>query len=47
MKKEILILIVEDDPLNSELLEVFLKRKGLSYLLAVDGIMAMEMFERQ
>lgn len=46
MKKEILILIVEDEPLNSELLEVFLKRKGLSYLLAADGVVAMEMFER-
>lgn len=46
MKKEILILIVEDEPLNSELLEVFLKRKGLPYLLAADGVVAMEMFER-
>ena len=46
MKKEILILIVEDEPLNSELLEVLLKRKKMSYLLAVDGVEAMEMFEK-
>ena len=45
MGKEILILIVEDEPLNSELLEVLLKRKKLSYLLAVDGVEAMDMFE--
>jgi hypothetical protein len=45
MKKEIVILIVEDEPLNSELLEVLLKRKKISYLLAVDGLEAIEMFE--
>ena len=46
MEKEILILIVEDEPLNSELLEVLLKRKKMSYLLAVDGLEAMELFEK-
>lgn len=46
MEKEILILIVEDDSLNSELLEVLLKRKKMSYLLAVDGLEAIEMFEK-
>ena len=46
MEKEILILIVEDEPLNSELLEVLLKRKKISYLLAVDGLEAMEIFEK-
>lgn len=46
MEKEILILIVEDESLNSELLEVLLKRKKISYLLAVDGLEAIEMFEK-
>ena len=46
MEKEILILIVEDEPLNSELLEVLLKRRNLPYLLAIDGIEAMDMFEK-
>lgn len=46
MKKEILILIVEDESLNSELLEVLLKRKKISYLLAVDGLEAIEMFKK-
>lgn len=46
MEKEILILIVEDESLNSELLEVLLKRKKISYLLAVDGLEALEMFEK-
>ncbi len=46
MEKEIVILIVEDEPLNSELLEVLLKRKKMSYLLAADGLEAMEMFEK-
>jgi len=45
MEKNILILIVEDEPINSELLEVLLKRKNLSYLLAYDGEHAMELFE--
>ena len=33
MEKQVLILIVEDDLLNSELLEVFLKRKNLTKML--------------
>lgn len=45
MEKDILILIVEDEPINSELLEVLLKRKNLSYLLAYDGEQAIELFE--
>jgi len=46
MEKKILILIVEDDILNSELLEVFLKRKNLAYILAFDGLEAVELFEK-
>jgi CheY-like chemotaxis protein len=45
MEKEVQILIVEDDAVNSELLEIFLKRKNLPYLLAYDGIEAMKIFE--
>lgn len=46
MEKQVQILVVEDDLLNSELLEVFLKRKNLAYLLAFDGIEAMDLFEK-
>ena len=46
MEKQTLILIVEDDLLNSELLETFLKRKNLAYLLAFDGLEAMDVFEK-
>jgi len=46
MSKELLTLIVEDEPLNSELLEVLLKRKKLPYLLAVDGEEALYLFEK-
>ncbi|MBN2236241.1 MAG: response regulator [Bacteroidales bacterium] len=45
MEKKVIILIVEDDPVNSELLEVFLKRKKLDYLLAFSGTEALEKFE--
>ncbi|MCD6179341.1 MAG: response regulator [Bacteroidales bacterium] len=46
MGKEIVILIVEDESLNTELFEVLLKRKNLSYLLAEDGLEALDMFEK-
>ncbi len=46
MEKQVLILIVEDDKVNSELLEVFLKRKQLPYLLAFTGVEALEVFEK-
>lgn len=39
------ILVVEDDYVNSELLEILLKRKGLNYLLAYDGLEALDVFE--
>ena len=45
MEKQVKILIVEDEPINSELFEVLLKRKKLSYLLASDGEQAMEIFK--
>ena len=46
MEKQVLILIVEDDALNSELLEVLLKRKNLPYLLASNGKEAISVFEQ-
>lgn len=46
MEKTKLILIVEDEPLNSELLEVLLKRKHLSFIVASDGELAMQLFEK-
>jgi len=46
MEKEKLTLIVEDDLVNSELLEVFLKRKNLKYLMAYSGEQALEIFEQ-
>lgn len=46
MEKKVLILIVEDDLLNRELLEVFLKRKDLDYLLALDGLEALDIFQK-
>lgn len=46
MEKQVLILIVEDDIVNSQLLEVLLKRKQLPYLMAYTGIEAIELFEK-
>jgi two-component system CheB/CheR fusion protein len=41
-----MILIVEDDVVNCELLQILLKRQNLSYLVAYDGLEAMQVFEQ-
>lgn len=45
MEKEHLLLIVEDDKVNSELLEVLLNRKKLPYLMAYNGKEALKLFK--
>lgn len=45
MEKQKLTLIVEDDIVNSELLEVFFKRKNLKYIMTYTGEQALEIFE--
>jgi CheY-like chemotaxis protein len=46
MEKQVLILIVEDDLVSSQLVEVLLKRKQLPYLMAYNGREAIDMFEK-
>lgn len=45
MEKKKLILIVEDDKVNSELLEVLLNRKKLPFLMAYNGNDAIKLFK--
>ena len=47
MKKEVSILVVDDEPMMRELLAKILGREGYRVLMAEDGMAAMEMLEKE
>ncbi|PWN87969.1 putative response regulator recevier domain protein, partial [Acaromyces ingoldii] len=42
----LLVLVVEDNPLNAKILTTLLRRAGLEYIEAKDGRQAVDLFER-